>query len=107
MLTNEQRIAIYENEISRLYEWKDDIQKDVMYYKNENQNMLEKISNLQEIHREETRKSSELNKMLYTTIVEQKEKMEKISFNESENPAIVETLRMMYDELSKAIEESR
>ena len=45
--------------------------------------------------------------MLYTTIVDQKRAMESISFKDTENPYIVETMKKMYDDLSKAIEESR
>lgn len=107
MLTHQQRIAMYENEIARLYEWKDDIQKDVTYYKNESQNLKVKIGHLQEMHREKTREINELNKMLYTTIVDQKRLLEGVSFKDTENPYIVETMKKMYHDLSKAIEESR
>lgn len=128
MLTHQQRIAMYENEIARLYEWKDDMHKDVVHYKNkvtglemeikdlqtqsnhlenENQNLKIKIGNLQEMHREKTREINGLNKMLYTTIVDQKTAMERIAFEGTENPVIVEKLKKVYDELSKAIEESR
>lgn len=107
MLTHQQRIAMYENEIARLYELNDNTRKDVTYYKNESQNLKVKIGNLQEIHREKNRQINELNKMLYTTIVDQKRLLEGISFKDTENPYIVETMKKMYDDLSKAIEESR
>ena len=107
MLTHQQRIVMYENEIARLHEQKDNMIKDVTYYKNESQSLTEKMSNLQEMYREKNRQINELNKMLYTTIVDQKRAMESISFKDTENPYIVETMKKMYDDLSKAIEESR
>lgn len=107
MLTHQQRIVMYENEIARLHEQKDNMKKDVTYYKNESQSLTEKMSNLQEMYREKNRQINELNKMLYTTIVDQKRAMESISFKDTENPYIVETMKKMYDDLSKAIEESR
>lgn len=145
MLTHQQRIAMYENEIARLYECKDDMHKDVVYYKNKvtglemeikdlqtqkgflenevarhireikklqgkNKDLQDQTNYLRKDDRERTREINEIkesNKMLYTTIVEQVTAMKCIAFEGTENPVIVERLKKVYDELSKAIEESR
>lgn len=131
MLTNQQRIDMYEREIARLYEWKDDMQKDVTYYENktiglemeikdlqtqsnclenENQNLKIKIGHLQESHRKKTREIYSLgktNNAIGATLVNQKRMIDELLNVSVENTAIVEIARKMYDELSKAIEESR